>query len=126
MSALGPFSTAFFFCAGTAIICCERQFCLERWRAGLRASVGLAACQSRVSENTRNRHEAIKKAKKDAVTDARKRALRVFGNGLGNCVRDKVFLIIHTFCAAANAAADADADADADAVAAARRTMRAT
>ena len=51
----------------------------------------LSSCLShRVSENTRNKHEAIKKAKKDAVTDARKRALRIFGNGLGNCVRDKV------------------------------------
>ena len=51
-----------------------------------------------ISENTRNKHEAIKKAKKDAVTDARKRALRIFGNGLGNCVRDKVRLALPLVC----------------------------
>ena len=43
------------------------------------------------AEGQRSRHEAIKKSKKDAVTDARKRCLRVFGNGLGNCVRDKAY-----------------------------------
>ena len=43
------------------------------------------------AEGQRSRHEAIKKSKKDAVTDARKRCLRVFGAGLGNCVRDKAY-----------------------------------
>jgi len=32
---------------------------------------------------------AIEKAKKEAVSDARKRALRLFGNALGNCIYDK-------------------------------------
>jgi DNA repair and recombination protein RAD52 len=32
---------------------------------------------------------AIENAKKEAVTDARKRALRLFGNALGNCIYDK-------------------------------------
>lgn len=32
---------------------------------------------------------AIENSKKEAVSDARKRALRVFGNALGNCVYDK-------------------------------------
>lgn len=29
---------------------------------------------------------ALEKARKEAISDARKRALRLFGNGLGNCV----------------------------------------
>lgn len=32
------------------------------------------------------------KARKEAVTDAIKRALRIFGNNLGNCVYDKEHL----------------------------------
>jgi DNA repair and recombination protein RAD52 len=32
---------------------------------------------------------AIENAKKEAVSDARKRCLRVFGNALGNCIYDK-------------------------------------
>ncbi|KAG0891151.1 hypothetical protein G6F34_011909 [Rhizopus arrhizus] len=35
---------------------------------------------------------AFEKAKKQAVTDATKRALRNFGNALGNCIYDKVYL----------------------------------
>ncbi|PRP81826.1 hypothetical protein PROFUN_10575 [Planoprotostelium fungivorum] len=35
---------------------------------------------------------AIEKAKKEAVTDARKRALRIFGNRLGNCLYNKQYL----------------------------------
>ena len=41
-----------------------------------------------VSEGARSKAEAIRKSKKDSVTDARKRVLRIFGNGLGNCTRD--------------------------------------
>lgn len=37
--------------------------------------------------NIKGRGAALQKAKKEAVTDATKRALRVFGNGLGNCLR---------------------------------------
>jgi hypothetical protein len=33
--------------------------------------------------------QAIEKAKKEAVSDARKRALRLFGDALGNCLYDK-------------------------------------
>jgi len=35
---------------------------------------------------------AIEKAKKEAVSDARKRALRLFGDALGNCLYDKSYL----------------------------------
>ncbi len=35
---------------------------------------------------------ALEKAKKEAVTDAIKRSLRIFGNSLGNCMYDKDFL----------------------------------
>jgi len=35
---------------------------------------------------------AIENAKKEAVSDARKRALRLFGNALGNCLYDKQHL----------------------------------
>jgi DNA recombination protein Rad52 len=35
---------------------------------------------------------AIEKAKKQAVTDARKRALRMFGAALGNCLYSKKHL----------------------------------
>ena len=39
------------------------------------------------------KHQCSKfKAKKEAVTDATKRALRCFGNRLGNCMYDKSFL----------------------------------
>lgn len=36
---------------------------------------------------------AIENAKKEAVSDARKRALRLFGNALGNCLYDKEHLM---------------------------------
>uniref|UniRef100_A0A6B2LG83 Uncharacterized protein n=1 Tax=Arcella intermedia TaxID=1963864 RepID=A0A6B2LG83_9EUKA len=45
--------------------------------------VGYGICENK-SKGT-----AIENAKKEAVSDARKRALRVFGNALGNCVYDK-------------------------------------
>lgn len=41
-----------------------------------------------VAEN-KNKGKAIENAKKESVTDARKRALRLFGNGLGNSVYDR-------------------------------------
>eukprot|EP01138_Halocafeteria_seosinensis_P008046 gb/GECG01008222.1/.p1 GENE.gb/GECG01008222.1/~~gb/GECG01008222.1/.p1 ORF type:complete len:350 (+),score=70.57 gb/GECG01008222.1/:1-1050(+) len=46
--------------------------------------IGWGAC-----ENVRNREKAIEKAKKQAITDARKRCLRLFGDALGNCVRNE-------------------------------------
>merc|ERR1712137_572727 len=39
-----------------------------------------------------NRGQAIEKAKKEAVSDARKRVLRLFGDALGNCLYDKTHL----------------------------------
>lgn len=36
--------------------------------------------------------QAIEKAVKEAVTDARKRSLRLFGDALGNCIYDKSFV----------------------------------
>jgi DNA recombination protein Rad52 len=45
-----------------------------------------------VADNMRRKAEAFEKAKKEAVTDALKRALRNFGNVLGNCLYNKSFL----------------------------------
>lgn len=44
------------------------------------------------SDNQRMKGAAIEKAKKEASTDAIKRALRQFGNALGNCCYDKDFI----------------------------------
>lgn len=43
------------------------------------------------AENQRSKGQAIEKARKEAVTDAIKRALRQFGNALGNCCYDKEY-----------------------------------
>ncbi|KAF2759431.1 hypothetical protein EJ05DRAFT_462801 [Pseudovirgaria hyperparasitica] len=43
-------------------------------------------------ENARGKAAAFEKAKKEAATDAMKRALRTFGNLLGNCLYDKDYL----------------------------------
>lgn len=45
-----------------------------------------------VAENQKSKAAALEKAKKESVTDAIKRALRQFGDRLGNCTYDKVFL----------------------------------
>eukprot|EP00124_Ichthyophonus_hoferi_P003768 Ihof_evm5s351 gene=Ihof_evmTU5s351 len=42
-----------------------------------------------VSEGMKSKALSIEKAKKEAITDALKRAMRMFGNGLGNCIYDK-------------------------------------
>ena len=42
-------------------------------------------------DNQRNKAAALEKAKKEAITDGIKRALRFFGNLLGNCLYDKNF-----------------------------------
>ncbi|WVN88994.1 uncharacterized protein L203_104210 [Cryptococcus depauperatus CBS 7841] len=42
-------------------------------------------------ENVRGKGAALDKAQKEAVTDATKRALRTFGNVLGNCLYDKEY-----------------------------------
>ncbi|KAG0418976.1 DNA repair and recombination protein RAD52 [Dictyocoela roeselum] len=44
------------------------------------------------SEGQRNKGAAFEKAKKEAATDALKRALRQFGNLLGNCCYDRDFI----------------------------------
>ncbi|KTW27028.1 hypothetical protein T552_02521 [Pneumocystis carinii B80] len=43
-------------------------------------------------ENFRGKGAAFEKAKKEGTTDALKRALRTFGNVLGNCLYDKTYL----------------------------------
>ncbi|KAJ3203123.1 DNA repair protein rad52, partial [Dinochytrium kinnereticum] len=43
-------------------------------------------------ENARSKGAAFEKVRKEAVTDGIKRALRAFGNALGNCVYDKDYL----------------------------------
>ncbi|CCG82502.1 RAD52 DNA repair protein RADC [Taphrina deformans PYCC 5710] len=43
-------------------------------------------------ENCRGKGAAFEKCKKEGTTDAMKRALRNFGNVLGNCLYDKTFL----------------------------------
>jgi DNA repair and recombination protein RAD52 len=43
-------------------------------------------------ENCKGKAAAFEKAKKEGTTDALKRALRSFGNILGNCIYDKEFL----------------------------------
>ena len=43
-------------------------------------------------ENVKGKAAAFEKAKKEAATDALKRALRNFGNVLGNCLYDKDYL----------------------------------
>ena len=43
-------------------------------------------------ENCKDKAAAFEKAKKEGTTDALKRALRNFGNVLGNCVYDKSYL----------------------------------
>lgn len=44
------------------------------------------------SENQRRKSDAYEKARKEASTDALKRAFRQFGNSLGNCCYDKEFI----------------------------------
>lgn len=43
-------------------------------------------------ENCKGKAAAFEKAKKEGTTDALKRALRNFGNILGNCVYDKDYV----------------------------------
>lgn len=45
-----------------------------------------------VSEGLRSKALSLEKARKEAVTDGLKRALRSFGNALGNCILDKDYL----------------------------------
>ncbi|KAI9284236.1 Rad52 22 double-strand break repair protein [Umbelopsis sp. AD052] len=43
-------------------------------------------------ENCRSKAIGIQKAKKEAVTDATKRAIRYFGSVMGNCIHDKIYM----------------------------------
>ncbi|MBW0478473.1 hypothetical protein O181_018188 [Austropuccinia psidii MF-1] len=43
-------------------------------------------------ENCKSKADALDKCKKEAVTDALKRAMRTFGNLMGNCLYDKSYL----------------------------------
>ena len=45
-----------------------------------------------VSEGMRSKGLSIEKARKEAVTDGLKRALKSFGNALGNCLNDKDYV----------------------------------
>ncbi|XP_047452420.1 DNA repair protein RAD52 homolog isoform X2 [Mugil cephalus] len=46
-----------------------------------------------VSEGLKSKALALEKARKEAVTDGMKRALKCFGNALGNCILDKGYLL---------------------------------
>ncbi|XP_074490349.1 DNA repair protein RAD52 homolog [Sebastes fasciatus] len=46
-----------------------------------------------VSEGLKSKALSLEKARKEAVTDGMKRALKCFGNALGNCILDKEYLI---------------------------------
>ncbi|KAF8916523.1 Rad52/22 double-strand break repair protein [Mucidula mucida] len=43
------------------------------------------------AENSKGKSATLDKCKKEAVTDGLKRALRAFGNIMGNCLYDKVY-----------------------------------
>ncbi|GAA5989513.1 hypothetical protein JCM10908_000512 [Rhodotorula pacifica] len=72
----------------------------QRWHVGVTAIVRVrlqdGASHEDVGygkmENCRSKGEALDKSKKEAVTDALKRALRHFGKLLGNCLYDKHYL----------------------------------
>ncbi|ELQ74625.1 DNA repair and recombination protein RAD52/RAD22 [Trachipleistophora hominis] len=74
--------------------------CNQRYSVGVSAVVRVLLSDGAMREdvgfgsadNQRVKSQAIEKAKKEAVTDALKRALRQFGNALGNCCYDKEFL----------------------------------
>ncbi|XP_059190426.1 DNA repair protein RAD52 homolog isoform X2 [Centropristis striata] len=46
-----------------------------------------------VSEGLRSKALSLEKARKEAVTDGMKRALKCFGNALGNCIMNKEYLL---------------------------------
>ncbi|KAM7414386.1 hypothetical protein PAMA_019280 [Pampus argenteus] len=46
-----------------------------------------------VSEGLKSKALSLEKARKEAVTDGMKRALKCFGNALGNCIMDKEYLL---------------------------------
>ncbi|TMS05723.1 DNA repair protein RAD52-like protein [Larimichthys crocea] len=46
-----------------------------------------------VSEGLKSKALSLEKARKEAVTDGMKRALKCFGNALGNCILNKEYLL---------------------------------
>jgi len=78
----------------------EKQKNSDRWFIGVSVIVRVELKNGSYHEdigfgeaiNIKGRGQALQKAKKEAVTDATKRALRVFGNGLGNCLRKDWYL----------------------------------
>merc|ERR1719334_271251 len=78
----------------------EKQKHSDRWYIGVSVIVRVELKNGAYHEdigfgeaiNIKGRGKALQKAKKEAVTDATKRALRVFGNGLGNCLRKDWYL----------------------------------
>ncbi|CDH52014.1 dna repair and recombination protein rad52 [Lichtheimia corymbifera JMRC:FSU:9682] len=49
-------------------------------------------CGYGFSEGVKQKGASLEKARKEACTDALKRALRMFGNAMGNCIYDKTYL----------------------------------
>jgi len=53
-------------------------------------------CGYGTSEGMRSKALSVEKARKEAVTDGLKRALKSFGNALGNCLNDKDYMKVMT------------------------------
>lgn len=72
----------------------------DKWKVGVSARVVVTLKDGTSHEDVgfgshenKSKATAIENAKKEAVSDARKRALRLFGNALGNSVYDKVHTV---------------------------------
>ncbi|KAI8322510.1 hypothetical protein GQ54DRAFT_145647 [Martensiomyces pterosporus] len=117
----GPGNTSLSYIEGWRVISIANQiFGFNGWRSSIQnfsidfmdvnnngaVSIG-ASCLVRITlrdgtykedigygmiENSKSKGQAFEKVKKEAVTDGIKRAMRQFGNALGNCVYDKDFL----------------------------------
>jgi len=78
----------------------EKQKHSDRWLIGVSAIVRVELKNRSYHEdigfgeaiNMKGRGAALQKAKKEAITDVTKRALRYFGNGLGNCLKNEWYL----------------------------------
>jgi len=81
-----------------SVVSSEVDYCAEdapgRWSCGISALIRVSMTNGSshedvgygIAEGMKSRGMALEKAKKEAISDGRKRALRLFGNGLGNCV----------------------------------------
>ncbi|KXN69861.1 Rad52/22 double-strand break repair protein [Conidiobolus coronatus NRRL 28638] len=71
-----------------------------RWSVGINIVIRVSLVSGTYHEdvgfgsatNERSKGAALEKARKEASTDALKRALRLFGNNLGNCIYSKKYL----------------------------------